>query len=66
MSDTHYFKDETDADGLPTWKVMPLIVFPADKQRVEAGGQDYNLAGTISMPSANRRPKFSSKQRRSE
>jgi hypothetical protein len=47
VNDTHYFKDEMDADGLPTWKVMPLIVFPADKQRVEAGGQDYNLAEYI-------------------
>jgi hypothetical protein len=44
VSDSVYFKDETDADGLPTWKVMPLIVFPADKQRIEAGGQDYNSA----------------------
>ena len=47
VTDALYFKNEADPDGLPTWNVMPLIVFPADKQRVEAGGQEYNFAEYI-------------------
>jgi hypothetical protein len=43
INDGTYFKDKDDEEGLPLWKFLPLIVFPVDKQRVEAGGQDYNL-----------------------
>lgn len=43
VNDDTYFKDELDQHGLPVWKNLPLIVFPADKQRVEAGGEDYNF-----------------------
>ena len=43
INDGTYFKDQDDGEGLPLWKFLPLIVFPADRQRVEGGGEDYNL-----------------------
>ena len=44
INDGMYFhENQLDPDGMPAWKTGPLVVFPTDKQRIEAGGQDYNL-----------------------
>jgi hypothetical protein len=43
LTDDSYFKKESDKDGLPVPKIIPLIAFPADKQRIEGGGRDYNF-----------------------
>jgi hypothetical protein len=43
LTDSFYFKEELDNSGLPVPRVMPLIAFPADKQRIEGGGSDYSF-----------------------
>jgi hypothetical protein len=43
ICDSNYFEDQLDPEGLPKSKRVPLIVFPAEKQRIEAGGEEYNL-----------------------
>jgi len=43
LTDGFYFDEALDNDGLPTPRVIPLIAFPVDKQRIEAGGRDYSF-----------------------
>jgi hypothetical protein len=43
LTDKFYFKDKPDKDGLPAPRIIPLIAFPVDKQRIEGGGKDYNF-----------------------
>jgi hypothetical protein len=47
ISDNLYFEDTLNETGLPKRKFTPLIAFPADKQRIEEGGQEYNLEDYI-------------------
>jgi hypothetical protein len=49
INDTLYFEDALDENGLPKWKFTPLIAFPADKQRIEEGGQEYNFQDYIKL-----------------
>jgi len=48
ITDSLYFKDKADEDGFPASGRVPLLAFPADKQRIEAGGEDYNLKDYVS------------------
>jgi hypothetical protein len=47
ISDDLYFENTFDESGLPKRKLTPLIAFPADKQRIEEGGSEYNLEDYI-------------------
>jgi hypothetical protein len=44
ISDELYFDPNRDDNDFKHIRFCPLVVFPADKQRVESGGQEYNLA----------------------
>lgn len=48
IADNLYFKEKADEDGFPAPGRVPLLAFPADKQRIEAGGEDYNFKAYIS------------------
>lgn len=56
IADNLYFKEKVDEDGFPTPSKTPLLAFPADKQRIEAGGEDYHFKDYISAvrPAAER------------
>lgn len=56
VADNLYFTGKSDEDGFPAPGRVPLLAFPADKQRIEAGEEDYNLKEYLSAvrPAAER------------
>jgi hypothetical protein len=58
-TDDFYFKKELNQEGLPESKFEPLIAFPADRQRIHGGGQDYNFEAYIKAVSKKAEEIFS-------
>jgi hypothetical protein len=43
ISDRFYFREMADGEGFPVPARFPLLAFPSDKHRIEAGGKDINI-----------------------